>query len=97
MPFSTGRNKKFTTCPYCQLTGIAYGWENVSFIQEQLMQAIHILGLLVEYSPNKKITIAEHIFNTEEVALMTVNLMSLEHKLNTIQDSIKKNGIDLND
>ena len=58
------------------------------------MQAIHILSLLVESSPEKEIIIAEHILNTEEVALTTVNLISLEHKLNTINDILERDRTD---
>ena len=48
------------------------------------MQAISILGLLVEYAEDKQFVIAGQKFNTEEIAVTTLNLISLERKLDNI-------------
>ncbi len=83
------KKSKTPICSICsQLLGYPPYYHNIAFVQEQLMQAINILGLLVEYAPDKQITIAAQTFNTQEIAVTTLNLISLEQQLNTINNQL---------
>ncbi len=75
-------------CCFCTFETELSHYSSTKLLQEQLLQAINILGLLVEHAPDKKITIATHTFNTEEVAITTLNLISLEQKLHTLNSQL---------
>ena len=71
-------------CGICRLEQELSCCPSIKLLQEQLMQAINILGLLVEHASDKEIALATQTFNSEEIAVTTLNLISLEQKLHEI-------------
>ncbi len=55
--------------------------ENLHMMQEHLMAAINILGLLVKSSEDKKVSIASQTFNTDDIAVTVLHMVCLVYKL----------------
>ncbi len=73
-------------CTLC-LSGLIFSHcPNTTFVQEQLLTAINILGLLVETAPGKQLTLASKIFDTDEIAVTTLNLICMVQKLEDAKD-----------
>ena len=73
-------------CTLCQSGLIFSHCPNTTFVQEQLLTAINILGLLVETAPGKQFTLASKIFDTDEIAVTTLNLICMVQKLEDAKD-----------
>ncbi len=73
-------------CLLCLLQKNFTLYPDIKQIQTELMTAINILGLLVQDAQNQEITIASQKFNPQELAVTTLNLISLEQKFNTLLD-----------
>ncbi len=56
------------------------------------MTAINILGLLVQDAQNQEVIIASEKFNPQELAVTTLNLISLEQKFNTLLEEQMSNS-----
>ena len=79
-PEQNARNAS-ANCTLCQSGLIFSHCPNTAFVQEQLLTAINILGLLVENAPGKQFTLASETFDTDEIAVTTLNLICMVQKL----------------
>ncbi len=73
-------------CLLCLLQKNFALYPDIKQIQTELLTAINILGLLVEDAHGQDIIIASQKFNPQELAVTTLNLISLEQKFNTLLD-----------
>ncbi len=77
-------NQQPVNCPFCQTETLCKLFSNIELVQEQLMSAIEILGLLVDAGENKKVQIATNILNTDDIAITVLHLVCLVKKLNEL-------------
>lgn len=89
MPFKKTESKK---CLLCLLQKNFTLYPDIKQIQSELITAINILGLLVQDAQNQEIIIASEKFNPQELAVTTLNLISLEQKFNTLLEEQMSNS-----